>query len=140
MEVPEKDSIGYYVEITGRLGPEYVPIDFNKEYCCWAELEWVKNTKEDGQGISYWAAARPAHKELGLDILLKDGRSMGNQGELDSKPPCTTTSDTTETSDTTVKTQDTEQTKEGTTGTAESLTIDTDMATITINDLPGTSE
>ena len=72
-EVPENDSVGYYVKIVGRLGPKYVPIDFNKEYCCWVELEWVVNTKEDRKSISYWAAARPARKELGLDILLKDG-------------------------------------------------------------------
>ena len=85
--VPENDAVGYYVEITGRLGPEYVPIDFNKEYCCWAELEWVVNIKDNGERIAYWAAARPARKELGLDILLKDGRSEGNQGELDGEPP-----------------------------------------------------
>ena len=138
--VLEKDSTGYYVEITGWLGPEYVPIDFNKEYCCWAELEWVVNTKEVGQGISYWVVARPARKELGLDILLKDWRSEGNQGELDSEPPHATTSDTTEMSEATTKTQDTEQTEGHMKEPAESLVINTNMAMITINDPPRTSE
>ena len=138
--VPENDSAGYYVEIAGRLGPEYVPIDFNKEYCCWVELEWVVNTRDDGKSISYWAAARPARKELGLDILLKDGQSEGNQGELDSEPPRASTSSTTDTSETSVETQHTEQTAGETVATAESLTIDTNMATITINDPPGTEE
>ena len=138
--VPENDSIGYYVKIAGCLGPEYVPIDFNKEYCCWVELEWVVNTKDDGKSISYWAAARPARKELGLDILLKDGRSDGNQGELDSEPPQASASDTTNTSEVTTETQNTEQMAEGTAASAESLTIDTNMATITINDPPGTEE
>ena len=134
------ESTRYYVEITGRLGPEYVPVDFNKEYCCWVKLDWTTNTKDNGESISYWVAAWPAQKELGLDILLKDGRSEGNQGELDSKPPRATTSDTTETSETTVRTQETEQTRGETVASAESLTINTNMATITINDPPGTSE
>ena len=134
---PSGESTGYYVEVTGRLGSEYVPVDFNKEYCCWVELDWTTNTKDNGEAISYWVAARPARKELGLDILLKDGRSEGNQGELDSEPPRATTSDTTETSETT---QATEQTRGETIASAESLTINTDMATITINDPPGTSE
>ena len=128
------------MEIAGRLGPEYVPIDFNKEYCCWVELEWVVNTKDDGKSISYWAAARPACKELGLDILLKDGRSEGNQGELDSEPPRASTSEITDTSGTSTETQHTEHTTGETVASAESLTIDTNMATITINDPPGTEE
>ena len=138
--VPESDSVGYYVEIARRLGPEYIPIDFNKEYCCWVELEWVVNTKDDGKGISYWAAARPAHQELGLDIPLKDGRSEGNQGELDSEPPRASTSGTTDTTEVSSGTQHTTQTTEETIASAESLTIDTNMATITINDPPGTEE
>ena len=59
-EASPVDSTGYHIEVTGRLGPEYVPINFNKEYCCWAELEWTTNRKEDGQSISYWVAVRPA--------------------------------------------------------------------------------
>ena len=136
--VPEGDTVGYYVEIAGRLGPEYVPIEFNKEYCCWVELEWVVNTKDDGEKIAYWAAARPARKELGLDILLKDGRSEGNQGELDSEPPRASTSEVT--SGTSTETRHTEQTTGETIASAESLTIDTNMATVTINDPPGTEE
>ena len=138
--VPENNSIGYYVKIAGRLGPEYIPIDFNKEHCCWVELEWVVNTKDDGKSISYWAAARPACKELGLDIILKNGRSEGNQGELDSEPPRASTSGTTDTSEASTITQHTEQTTGETVASAESLTIDTDMATITINDPPGMEE
>ena len=134
---PSGESTRYYVEITGRLGPEYVPINFNKEYCCWVKLDWTTNTKDNGESISYWVAAQPARKELGLDILLKDGRSEENQGELNSEPPRATTLDTTETSETT---QNTKQTRGETIASAESLTIDTNMATITINNPPGTSE
>ena len=68
--------VGYYAETS--TSQRFHPITFNRERCCWVELQWV--TREDDV---FWIAQRPAGDDLLCNIRIQDRQLVEEQGPID---------------------------------------------------------
>ena len=76
--IPPEEAVGYYVETS--TSQWFHPIAFNREWCCWVELQWV--IREDD---TFWIAQHPAGDDLLCNIHIQDQHPVDEQGPEDNE-------------------------------------------------------